>query len=309
MFDWVLQEQYCMYMVKHQFVIPLKGSLQDDQFCYFLLDYCPGNSLFHLLMHERLPNPAQSKGDGADDGSYYLQEKHARFYAACAILGLEALHTRGIVHRDIKSDNMLIDRKGYLLLTDLGFAKPIGESKTYTICGTKEYFAPELVNKKGYDFGVDWWALGVAIYDMMTGYIPFDKPRRKLREANIDAGRVSLYLHPHLSDPAKALISGLLQFKEADRFGHKDQGGITFIKNHLFFLGDPEGKFAWSKLEQRQLEAPWIPEQPKSLGPSKRLKDAPFLRYGPKKRNDPFVDYLGTKYKGNVKWNTKPPDN
>merc|ERR1719219_2552198 len=300
MFDWVLQEQYCMYMVKHQFVIPLKGSLQDDQFCYFLLDYCPGNSLFHLLMHERLPNPAQSKGDGADDGSYYLQEKHARFYAACAILGLEALHSRRIVHRDIKSDNMLIDREGYLVLTDLGFAKPIGEMKTYTICGTKEYFAPELVNKKAYDFGVDWWALGVAIYDMMTGYIPFDKPRKKLRQENIDKGKISLFLHDHLSKSAQDLLRGLLKFDVQKRYGHKKRGGITYIKNHSFFR---DSEFSWSALEQRQLKAPWVPNSEK---PDGQMKDAPFIRY-PKISNgqkDPFADFLGTKYKGNVKWKT-----
>jgi len=288
-----------MYMVNHDFCVGLIGSFQDDQFCYFLLDYCPGNSLFDLLMHERLENP---RIEGGKDGSYYLMEEHARFYAACAVLGLEALHSRKIVHRDIKSDNMLIDKEGYLVLTDLGFAKPIGETKTFTICGTKEYFAPELVNKRGYDFGVDWWALGVSIYDMMTGYIPFDKPRRKLRQSNIDADGVKLFLHDHLSSHAKSLLQGLLSFNEKQRLGHKDQGGITLIKNHSFFTSDPQ--FCWTKLEKRELPAPWVPPQTKDLGPSTRLRDAPFIRYAPKIRSDPFVDYLGTKYKGNIKWSS-----
>jgi len=289
MFEWILQEQYAMYMIDSTFVIDLMGSFHDDQFCYFVIKFCEGGSLFDLLIHERLENPQLKQ---TNDASYYLQEKDARFYMGCAVQGLEHMHKKGIINRDIKSDNMLIDSEGYLLLADLGFAKPIGSSKTYTICGTKEYFAPELVNKKGYDLMVDWWALGVAFYDMSTGFIPYDNPREKLRDKNIQAGKVQLYLHDFLSAPTKNLLTGLLHLDPKQRFGSKDKGGTLSIKYHEYFKD-----FDWSALEKRQIPSPWKPGI--RMERKRKVKDAAFSKYETRPpRPDPFNDFRGHKYGG-----------
>eukprot|EP00493_Phyllostaurus_siculus_P013758 UN13967 len=116
-----------MKIVNSPFVIGLEGSIQDSEYTYLILKYCPGKTLKHLMRKEYITNEKESL-QNSKHSIYYLPESKAKFYVGCMILGLEALHLRGIVHRDIKADNMLIDENGYLLLTDLGFAKAIGSN-------------------------------------------------------------------------------------------------------------------------------------------------------------------------------------
>lgn len=98
----------------------------------------------------------------------------ALFYAAEMILGIQYMHSKGIVFRDIKPENVLITEDGHIKLADFGFAKRLlNHSKTFTFCGTPEYMAPEILFKSGYDYSVDWWSLGVVIFEMLTGYSPF----------------------------------------------------------------------------------------------------------------------------------------
>ena len=128
---------------------------QDEKYLYILIEYVPEGELFTYI---RL---IQS-----------LQTKEARLYAAQITLIFEYLHGLKIVYRDLKPENLLIDKMGYLKLTDFGFSKIIG-NKTYTVCGTPEYLAPEILLQMGYGLGVDWWCMGILIYEMLVGIDPF----------------------------------------------------------------------------------------------------------------------------------------
>jgi serine/threonine protein kinase len=129
-----------------------------------LLDYVPGGELFTYLRKLRR-----------------FEEPVARFYAAEIVLVLEYLHEQqgGIAYRDLKPENLLLDQDGHIKLVDFGFAKRLGYREdnrpveTYTLCGTPEYLAPEVIQNKGHTGAVDWWALGILIYEFLTGYPPF----------------------------------------------------------------------------------------------------------------------------------------
>jgi protein kinase A len=124
--------------VKHPFLITLWGTFQDSRNLYMVMDFVEGGELFSLLRRSgRFPNPV------------------AKFYAAEVTLALEYLHSRNIIYRDLKPENLLLDRHGHLKITDFGFAKRVPD-KTWTLCGTPDYLAPEVVSNKGYNKSVDW---------------------------------------------------------------------------------------------------------------------------------------------------------
>jgi protein kinase A len=129
---------------------------QDSKMIYFLLEYIPGGELFTLMRNDII-----------------FPQEQARFYCANIIKVFEYLHSLNVIYRDLKPENILIDVNGYLRLTDFGFAKKI-DGKTYTICGTPEYLAPEIVLNRGYSKPADWWALGVITYEMLAGIDPFN---------------------------------------------------------------------------------------------------------------------------------------
>lgn len=146
----------------HPFITNLLASFSDRDSLYLLLDYVPGGELFSYLRKFRR-----------------FDEKMARFYAAEIVLVLEYLHEQqgGVAYRDLKPENLLLDEEGHIKLVDFGFAKRLGgrdgASETYTLCGTPEYLAPEVIHNKGHTTAVDWWALGILIYEFLTGYPPF----------------------------------------------------------------------------------------------------------------------------------------
>ena len=151
----------------HPFVTSLEASFSDAEFLYLLLDYVPGGELFSYLRKWRR-----------------FDEDMARFYAAEIVLVLEYLHEQqgGVAYRDLKPENLLLDEEGHIKLVDFGFAKRLGNNanstddkpkETYTLCGTPEYLAPEVIQNKGHTTAVDWWALGILIYEFLTGYPPF----------------------------------------------------------------------------------------------------------------------------------------
>lgn len=103
----------------------------------------------------------------------FFDEHTARFFAAGVILAFEYMHSKGIIYRDLKPENLLLDARGYLKITDFGFAKKVGDQRTWTLCGTPDYLAPEVVSGQGHGRGVDWWTLGILIYEMLASYPPF----------------------------------------------------------------------------------------------------------------------------------------
>lgn len=146
----------------HPYITNLMASFSDRDFLYLLLDYVPGGELFSYLRKFRR-----------------FDENMARFYAAEIVLVLEYLHEQqgGVAYRDLKPENLLLDGEGHIRLVDFGFAKRLGNrdgaTETYTLCGTPEYLAPEVIHNKGHTTAVDWWALGILIYEFLTGYPPF----------------------------------------------------------------------------------------------------------------------------------------
>jgi len=181
-----------------------------------------------------------------------LTEDEAKFYAGCVILGLEYLNDQGLCWRDLKPENILLDISGYAMLTDFGFAKSIPKgSKSFTVCGTPEYLAPEIVLQSGHTHAVDWWALGILIFEMVTGKPPFcDDDRVSLFKSITN---VSYVMPDHLSTELKDLISNLLVRTHSKRLGCSS-GGAKAIKEHQWFKG-----FDWNALMSRDMKPPFIP--------------------------------------------------
>lgn len=151
----VLSEKAILNEINHPFIVTMSAAFQDARNLYMTLEYVIGGELFsHLRKAGRFSNET------------------TRFYTAQIILGLEHLHSFDIVYRDLKPENLLLDQQGYIKITDFGFAKKV-EDRTWTLCGTPEYLAPEIIQSKGHGKAVDWWALGVLIYEMLSGYPPF----------------------------------------------------------------------------------------------------------------------------------------
>jgi CRP-like cAMP-binding protein len=157
----VLNEKNVMITSNHPFVLRLYQTFKDDKKLYMLLEFVQGGELFSVL------HTASSDG---------VPDNQAKFYGAAVILALGYLHSKDIAYRDMKPENCLIDKQGYPKLVDFGFAKVI-TGKSYTLCGTPEYLAPELVLARGHTKAVDYWAYGILLYEMEAGYSPFSDPQ------------------------------------------------------------------------------------------------------------------------------------
>ncbi|QDS69728.1 hypothetical protein FKW77_009997 [Venturia effusa] len=199
------------------------------------LDYCPGGEVFSYLRRARRFN-----------------EPTSQFYAAEIVLILEFLHEKeGVAYRDLKPENILIDAEGHLKLVDFGFAKQIWDRETYTLCGTPEYLAPEVIRNTGHGCAVDWWAFGILVYEFLVGQPPFwDQNPMKIYEQIVEA-RIR---YPHtLSHNARDLISKLCVPDTSKRLGNIS-GGARTVKAHPFFNG-----INWDDLYHRRANGPIVP--------------------------------------------------
>jgi serine/threonine protein kinase len=163
------------------------------------------------------------------------------------------MHSRKIIFRDLKLENCLLTSKGMMKLTDLGLAKVV-IGKTYTVCGTVDYFAPETLRQTGHNRAVDWWALGVLIFIMMTGHSPFDAPDVMQTYKMIFKGFAKVVFPDDMSDDCVSLVRALCQKKPEERLT-MGKRGVKNLQEHLWY-----SDFDWRSLEKQTLEPPWQPD-------------------------------------------------
>jgi serine/threonine protein kinase len=227
-------ERTVLAKLNHPFIQKLYYAFQTKGNLYFITQFMHGGELNYHIYKE--PN------------NYFSEEK-ARFYASEIILAINYLHKNNCIYRDLKPENVLIDITGHIKLIDFGLSKLCEgyPCKTRTLCGTPEYLAPEVLFEKEYGIEVDWWSLGVILYEMLSGYLPFKIiPSEKVTK-NIYKKRIKMF--KHFSKNAENLIKRLLEYNPKKR--------ITFdgIIKHPFFKGTN-----WDKIERLETNPPFIPE-------------------------------------------------
>ncbi|KAL0586577.1 hypothetical protein ABG067_003751 [Albugo candida] len=228
-------ERRVLGYTKHPFIVGLHYAFQTPRRLYFVLDYCPGGELFyHLSRMKKLP------------------EHMACFYAAQITLALEHLHAAGVVYRDLKPENILLTKEGNVKLADFGLAKEgihDGVYGTNSLCGTPEYLPPEILDRMGHGTAVDWWNLGMVLYEMLTGLPPwYTNDRKKLFERLRSA---RLQFPPYVSRQAESIIRQLLNRNPKERLG---ANGCSEVKNHPFFED-----IDWEKLLRKEIQPPFRP--------------------------------------------------
>ncbi|CAO1603524.1 cAMP-dependent protein kinase catalytic subunit [Xanthoria calcicola] len=243
-------ERKMLQKVKHAFLVTLWGTFQDSKNLYMVMDFVEGGELFSLLRKsQRFPNPV------------------AKFYAAEVTLALDYLHSMHIIYRDLKPENLLLDRHGHLKITDFGFAKEVPDI-TWTLCGTPDYLAPEVVSSKGYNKSVDWWSLGILIFEMLCGFTPFWDAGSPIKiYENILKGKVKYppYIHPDAQDLLQRLITPDL----TKRLGNLHAGSKD-VMNHTWFA-----EVTWERLARKDIDAPYVPPVQAGVGDSSQFDKYP----------------------------------
>ncbi|XP_011687295.1 PREDICTED: cAMP-dependent protein kinase catalytic subunit-like isoform X1 [Wasmannia auropunctata] len=205
----------------------------DNSYVYMVLPFAQGGEMFTHLRRV---------------GKF--DESQARFYAAQVALALEYLHHCSLIYRDLKPENILIENSGYIRMTDFGFCKMV-DSRTYTLCGTPEYLAPEVILSKGYGKAVDWWSFGVLVYEMNAGYPPFyGHDPMKIYE-KIVAGKYK-FAH-HFGEELRDILKNILQVDLSRRYGNLKEGSMD-IKNHRWFES-----INWVEIYQQKVRPSFIP--------------------------------------------------
>jgi len=230
----VLNEKNILAMMNHPFVLALIQTYQDAGELYMLMELALGGELFSLLA-KRAP----------------LFDSPAKFYAASVASMFSYMHGLKVIYRDLKPENLLLDDKGYLKLVDFGFAKILVD-RTWTLCGTPEYLAPEIILNKGHGFGADWWCLGILAYECLTGTTPFvsNDPMEGYRK--IIKCRVPW--PTQLTAHAKDFIDKLLTVDPTRRLGC-GKGGPREVRQHDWFK-----MIDFKALEAKELPAPYVPK-------------------------------------------------
>ena len=258
-------ERDLMVRINSPFIVNIKSAFQDNNNLYLVSEFMQGGDMF-FHMHDNQTN-------------IFSLEK-TKFYVIELILALDSLHKNNMVYRDLKPENILLDSKGHIKLTDFGLSKILedGEDKAYTLCGTPQYLAPEVLLRKGYDKAVDWWSLGCIMYEMLTGKLPF--PFKRGVKLSIKTYEKKINFPSKITENAKDLIQKLLVVNPNDRLGSGTDGSES-IKKHPFFE-----EVDWDSAFEKQLDPPFVP----------KLKDETDLKYfdtmfteekvdGPKRKN------------------------
>ena len=229
----VKNEKTISRLVSGPFIAATFSGFQSEKWVCLVSEYVAGGELFRRIRAEgRLNNEA------------------AKFYAAEVVLTLEYLHSLHVVYRDLKPENLLIDSSGHIKFVDFGFAKVVTD-KTFTLCGTPEYLAPEVIERKGHSQSVDWWALGVLIYEMLVGNPPFEDPNPYHLYEKIIRG--SYEIPSTVNSAAANLIRDLLHPDPIKRLGGI-QAEAGAARNHAWFRD-----INFEEVKQKTVSPPWRP--------------------------------------------------
>lgn len=232
----VANERTMMMLLDSDFVVRLYRTFEDDKHYFFIQEALLGGELFNIF----------------DSFNLFGQVAHATFYMSCVILGLEHMHDKRIIYRDLKLENCLLDESGYLKLTDFGIAKLV-IGRTYTVCGTTDYFAPETLKQTGHNRAVDWWACGVLLYIMLTGHSPFDAPVVTQTYKNILKGFSKVAYPEDFPRDAKDVIMDMCRKVPEERVPMQ-KGGLEKVKAMGFFR-----ELDWGALKRHEVPPPFTP--------------------------------------------------
>ncbi|XP_042252839.1 cGMP-dependent protein kinase 1-like isoform X4 [Thunnus maccoyii] len=233
----IRSEKHIMTEAHSDFVVRLYRTFKDSKYLYMLMEACLGGELWTILR---------------DRGSF--EDSTTRFYTGCVVEAFAYLHAKGIIYRDLKPENLILDSRGYAKLVDFGFAKKIGFcKKTWTFCGTPEYVAPEIILNKGHDVSADYWSLGILMYELLTGSPPFSGPD-PMKTYNIILRGIDMIEFPKkITKNAANLIKKLCRDNPSERLGNL-KNGVKDIQKHKWFEG-----FNWEGLRKGTLTPPIIP--------------------------------------------------
>ncbi|KAI8388321.1 kinase-like domain-containing protein [Radiomyces spectabilis] len=226
-------ERQVLSQLNFPFIVKLYCTFQNEQNLYMVQEYVLGGELFRHLRN-----------------AGRFTSEMTRFYTAEIVLALDYLHSKNMVYRDLKPENLLLDRTGHIKITDFGFAKRL-QDRTWTLCGTPEYLAPEIIQSKGHGKAVDWWSLGILIFEMLAGYPPFYDDNHFGIYERILSGKVQ---YPNYMDStAKDLIKKLLVIDRTRRLGNL-KCGAEDVKRHKWLRNTD-----WLGLLNKTVRAPLIP--------------------------------------------------
>jgi len=231
----VMSEKNVQMMCDSKFIVKLYETFNGDQSLYFLLELALGGELYATYNKKNL----------------WGNENCAKFYVAGTTFAFEHLHSKKIIFRDLKPENLLLNEFGQVKLTDMGLAKVV-VGKTYTTCGTPDYFAPELIASKGHTNAVDWWTLGILTFELMSGHPPFESATPMQIYQKVTKG-INKVQFPKRLKGCEDLIKRLCHNNPAERLCMK-KGGIVHIKEHAWF-----GGFDWDGMFNLTVTPPWKP--------------------------------------------------
>ena len=208
-------ERLLLEKLHHPFIAQLQFAFQDAKKLYLVTEFMQGGELFFHIKRRT-----------------GFKEVSAKFYMSQIFLAIDYLHKNGYIYRDLKPENILIDKEGNIKLTDFGLSKVISNdgdiNTTNTLCGTLEYIAPEIFQRKPYDKSIDWFSFGVVLYEMLTGQLPFN-----IKNEEFDESKYKNIKYPEkMSSEAKELIEKLIEIEPEKRLGYKSSDEI---RNSAFF--------------------------------------------------------------------------
>ncbi|XP_004527195.1 cGMP-dependent protein kinase 1 isoform X2 [Ceratitis capitata] len=231
----VYSEKHVMMKCRSSpFIIELYKTFRNEKFVYFLMEACMGGDVWTVMSQRR-----------------FFDERTAKFIAGCVVEAFDFLHSHNIIYRDLKPENLMLTTDGYCKLVDFGFAKHIPPNqKTNTFAGTPEYVAPEIILDRGHDRAVDYWALGILIFELLVGKTPFRGQNQIKIYQQILGGIDVIQMPSKIPRSAQGLIKHLCKQLPVERLGYQRRG-ILDIKRHSWF-----DNLDWNKLKYKQLPSP-----------------------------------------------------